>query len=54
MIRDSLVWEDFKALLSRVRCEHEGLSLSHKDWFVITFYLYSYQVQPLEIVWIVA
>jgi hypothetical protein len=29
------------------RCEHEGLSLSPKDRFVITPYLYSYQVQPL-------
>jgi hypothetical protein len=33
--------------------EHEGLSLSPKDWFVITPYLYSYQVQPLETIWAV-
>jgi hypothetical protein len=26
---------------------------SYKDWFVITPYLYSYQVQPLETVWAV-
>jgi hypothetical protein len=32
-------------------CEHEGLFLLHKDQFVITPYLYSYQVQPLETVW---
>jgi hypothetical protein len=30
------------------------LSLSPKDRFVITPYLYSYQVQPLETVWAVA
>jgi hypothetical protein len=29
------------------------LSLSPKDLFVITPYLYSYQVQPLETVWAV-
>ena len=40
--------------LSRVRCEHEELSLSYKDQFVILHYLYSYQVQPLETVWAVA
>jgi hypothetical protein len=33
---------------------HEGLSLSPKDRFVFTPYLYSYQVQPFEIVWAVA
>jgi hypothetical protein len=37
-----------------VRCEHEGLSLSPKDRFVITPYLYSYQVQPLQTVWAAA
>jgi hypothetical protein len=37
-----------------VRCEHEGLSLSPKDLFVITPYLYSYQVQPLQTVWAAA
>jgi hypothetical protein len=26
MIRDSLVWEGLRCWLSRVRCEHEGLS----------------------------
>jgi hypothetical protein len=40
--------------LSQVRCEHEGLSLSYKDRFVILNFMYSYQVQPLEIVWTVA
>jgi hypothetical protein len=40
--------------LSWVRCEHEGLSLSYKDRFVILHCLYSYQVQPLETVWAVA
>jgi hypothetical protein len=40
--------------LSQVRCEHEGLSLSYKDWFVILHCLYSYQVQPLKILWVVA
>jgi hypothetical protein len=40
--------------LCRVRCEHEGLSLSYKDRFVILHYLYSYQVQPLETIWAVA
>jgi hypothetical protein len=46
--------EGLRCWLSRVRCEHEGLSLSPKDRFVITPYLYSYQVQPLETVWAVA
>jgi hypothetical protein len=46
--------EGLRWWLSRVRCEHEGLSLSPKDRFVITLYLYSYQVQPLENVWAVA
>jgi hypothetical protein len=40
--------------LNRVRCEHKGLSISPKDRFVITPYIYSYQVQPLETVWAVA
>jgi hypothetical protein len=34
-----------RCLLSWVRCEHEGLSLSHKDRFVITPYLYSYRIR---------
>jgi hypothetical protein len=46
--------EGLRWWLSWFRCEHEGLSLSSKDRFVITPYLYSYQVQPLETVWAVA
>jgi hypothetical protein len=46
--------EGLRWWLNWFRCEHEGLSLSPKDRFVITPYLYSYQVQPLETVWIVA
>ena len=46
--------EGLRWWLSWFRCEHEGLSLSPKDQFVITPYLYSYQVQPLETVWAVA
>jgi hypothetical protein len=45
--------EGLRWWLSWFRCEHEGLSLSPKDRFVITPYLYSYQVQPLETVWAV-
>jgi hypothetical protein len=46
--------EGLRWWLSWFRCEHEGLSLLPKDQFVITPYLYSYQVQPLETVWAVA
>jgi hypothetical protein len=46
--------EGLRWWLSWFRCEHEGLSLSPKDRFVITPYIYSYQVQPLETVWAVA
>jgi hypothetical protein len=40
--------EGLRWWLNWFRCEHEGLSLSPKDRFVITAYLYSYQVQPLK------
>jgi hypothetical protein len=46
--------EGLRWWLSWVRCEHEGSSLSPKDRFVITPYLYSYQVQSLKTVWAVA
>jgi hypothetical protein len=46
--------EGLRWWLNWFRCGHEGLSLSPKDRFVITPYLYSYQVQPLETVWAVA
>jgi hypothetical protein len=46
--------EGLRWWLNWFRCEHEGLSLSPKDRFVITPYLYSYQVQPLETLWTVA
>jgi hypothetical protein len=41
MIRDSMVWEGLRCWLSWVRCEHEGLSPSFKDQFVILHYVYS-------------
>jgi hypothetical protein len=47
------LWEGLRWWLNWFRCEHKGLSLSPKDRFVITPYLYSYQVQPLETVWAV-
>ena len=46
--------EGLRWWLGWFRCEHEGLSLSPKDQFVITPYLYSYQVQSLETIWAVA
>jgi hypothetical protein len=46
--------EGLRWWLNWFRCEHEGLPLSPKDRFVITPYLYSYQLQPLETVWVVA
>jgi hypothetical protein len=54
MIRDSLDWDDLKVMAQLSLDEHEGMSLSHKDRFVITPYLYSYQTQPLETICVVA